>query len=70
MPTPLHFGLPSPIHSLRVERSRDDDGWCLWLMANKDFTYGTYILLSDSGDINRITLHPDGSESIFNVIGD
>tara|TARA_Y100000310_G_C20680013_1_gene815350 strand:- start:848 stop:1147 length:300 start_codon:yes stop_codon:yes gene_type:complete len=44
--------------------------WAIWLNANGDFTLGTYIKLLDNGCISRVTLHPDGTETVFKVIGD
>jgi|TARA_Y100000034_G_scaffold126115_1_gene176871 hypothetical protein len=41
--------------------------WRLWLMANGDFTLGTFIQLLDNGAINRVTWHEDGSETVFCV---
>ena len=41
--------------------------WRLWLMANGDFTLGTFIQLLDDGTINRVTWHPDGTETVFEV---
>mgnify|MGYP003635836653 FL=1 len=41
--------------------------WRIWLMANGDFSIGTYIQLQDDGTINRVTWHEDGTESIFEV---
>ena len=39
-------------------------------MANGDFTLGTFIKLIDNGEINRVTWHEDGTESIFVVKGE
>ena len=44
--------------------------WRLWLMANKDFSLGTFIQLLDNGEINRITWHEDGSETVFPIKSD
>ena len=73
-PFPLRFELPSPARCLRVERVRSpwkhhDPGshWRLWLMANGDFTLGTFIQLLDNGKVNRITWHADGTETVFEV---
>ena len=41
--------------------------WRIWLTANGNFTLGTFIQLCDNGDINRVTWHEDGTESIFKV---
>lgn len=75
-PFPLKFELPSPAKQLRVERVMCQTGtdikivnpcWMIWLMANSDYSLGTFIQLLDSGTINRITWHEDGTETIFEV---
>ena len=75
-PFPLKFELPSPAKQLRVERVMPkmkvkepwlSGHWRLWLMANSDYSLGTFIQLVDSGTINRITWHEDGTETIFEV---
>ena len=66
-PLPRSFPLPIELKRLRLERSYNNDGWCIWLMANGEFTIGTYVKLCDDGQVLRITLHPDGSESIYEV---
>lgn len=67
-PIPLKFPLPSALKQLRVERSKTS--WRIWMMANGDYTLGTFIELLDDGRINRVTWHPDGTDSIFEVIND
>lgn len=67
-PVPLHFGLPSRVAHIRVERGKNC--WRLWLTANGDFTLGTFIELKDSGEINRVTWHPDGSETVLEITND
>tara|TARA_R100000789_G_scaffold90828_1_gene88537 strand:+ start:55 stop:267 length:213 start_codon:yes stop_codon:yes gene_type:complete len=67
--------LPSPAKMLRVERVmltgteniQQAGHWRLWLMANGDFTLGTFIQLLDDGTINRVTWHEDGTETIFEL---
>ncbi len=81
-PFPLRFELPSPAKCLRVERAHEIEAaewgkphtrtigknhWRLWLMANGDFTLGTFIQLLDNGKVNRVTWHEDGTESILEV---
>ena len=47
---------------------RNYDGhWRLWLMANGDFTLGTFIQLLDNGIVNRVTWHEDGTESVMEI---
>ena len=41
--------------------------WRIWLMANGDFSLGTFIQLCDNGTINRVTWHEDGTETVFEV---
>ena len=63
---PMKFLLQGGIKQLRVERS--DTGWMIWLNANGNFTLGTFLELANDGTINRVTWHPDGSESKFEVL--
>jgi len=65
-PIPLKFPLPMDIKVLRVERAKDS--WRIWLMANGDYSLGTFIQLVDDGTVNRVTWHNDGTESVFEVI--
>jgi hypothetical protein len=67
-PFPRRINLQSPIRDLRIERN--DDSWCIWLTANKDWTCGSFIKLCDTNHIKRCTLHPDGTETIFEVTDD
>jgi hypothetical protein len=73
-PFPLKIGLPGGLRQLRMEKVPDDEiydesfSWIIWLGANADFTLGTFIKLGGNGTVQRITLHPDGTESIFDVI--
>ena len=39
----------------------------IWLNANGNFTLGTFIELKNDGTIDRVTWHPDGSESRFEI---
>jgi hypothetical protein len=64
-PIPSRFQLSSAIKQLRAERI--DTYWRIWLMANGDFTLGTFLQLCDNGSINRVTWHEDGTESVFEV---
>ena len=73
-PFPLKFELPGGMRQMRVERSyesRDPNDtfycWRMWLHANGDFTLGTFICLFDNGSIERVTWHPDGTETRFTV---
>ena len=65
---PMKFLLQGGIKQLRVEKS--DTGWMIWLNANGNFTLGTFLELDDDGTINRVTWHPDGSESKFKYLED
>jgi hypothetical protein len=64
-PHPHRIHLKSPIRDLRVELS--DEGWMVWLAANGDWTVGTFLLLTVDGKITRVTWHPDGSETRFEL---
>ena len=70
-PFPLKFELPGTLKQLRVERVRPtkitEGHWHLWLMANGDFTLGTFIQLLDNGTINRVTWHEDGTETVLEI---
>ena len=71
-PLPMKFIPQTAIKVLRVERgscvSLDvPECWRIWMTANGDFTLGTYIELCDNGDVNRVTWHEDGTETIFNM---
>jgi hypothetical protein len=76
-PFPLRFELPSPAKQLRIEYIAvcwtagkpiiRHSHWRLWLMANGDFTLGTFIQLLDNGVVNRVTWHEDGTETILEV---
>ena len=66
-PFPSKFILSTPIKVLRVDREDSKNAWMIWLMANGDFPLGTFIQLCDNGEINRVTWHPDGTESIFDM---
>ena len=50
-----------------TESRKGEPHWRLWLMANGDFTLGTFIQLLDNGKINRVTWHEDGTESVLEV---
>lgn len=41
--------------------------WKLWLQHDLAMQYGTFLLLSPDGGIERITLRPDGTEEIHRV---
>ena len=74
-PLPMKLTPQTPIKVLRVERSVNQynsfedlsHDWMIWLTANGDFTLGTFIQLCDNGDVNRVTWHEDGTETIFNM---
>ena len=74
-PIPLKVNLQSPIRDLRVDhfdqevfgRRSPVRCWRIWLTANGDFTLGTFIQLNNNGTVQRVTWHPDGTESIFDI---
>lgn len=66
MQIPQRVALQSPIKQLRVEYS-SNESWMIWLTANGDWSLGTYISLNNDGSIQRVTLHADGTESVFEV---
>jgi hypothetical protein len=74
-PLPMKFIPQTAIKVLRVERgscvSLDVlECWRIWMTANGDFTLGTYIELCDNGDVNRVTWHEDGTETVFRITED
>ncbi len=62
---PKKFLLPAGIKHLRVTHT--PNSWMIWLNANGNFTLGTFIELKNDGTIDRVTWHPDGSESRFEI---
>ena len=72
-PIPLKVNLQSPIRDLRVDNFDKQTYigpatcWRIWLTANKDFSLGTFIELNYDGTIQRVTWHPDGTESTFDI---
>ena len=66
-PTPLKINIQSPIRDLRVDHFDQYNCWRIWLTANSDFTLGTFIQLNNNGTVQRVTWHPDGTESIFDI---
>lgn len=50
-----------------VRYRRRSGGWEIWLMGNADCTIGTYLMLYDTGHVEKITLHADGGVSSFEV---
>ena len=53
--------------ALWLERSANDDAWCLWLHINKSHCAGTYLHLGDDGMIFRVRLDEDGTEERIKV---
>jgi hypothetical protein len=41
--------------------------WKLWLHHDLAMQYGTFLLLSPDGGIERVTIRPDGTEEIHRV---
>ena len=64
------LGLATLLPENEIEVEQNDAHWRLWLMANGDFTLGTFIQLLDDGTINRVTWHEDGTESVMEVRND
>ena len=55
----------NPLLSVSLWATNATGHWRLWLMANGDYTLGTFIQLCDDGKINRVTWHDDGTETIL-----
>ena len=66
-PIPLKVNLQSPIRDLRVDHFDQHGCWRIWLTANGDFSLGTFIELNYDGTVQRVTWHPDGTESTFDI---
>jgi len=73
-PIPKRIPLQSPIKTLRVEQTCEDEAygmpmvdWIIWLTANKDFTLGSFIKLCYDGKMLLCTIHPDGSQSEMEI---
>jgi len=41
--------------------------WKLWLHHDRQMQFGSFLILSPSGSIERITIRPDGTEEVFRV---
>ena len=52
---------------LQMRYNSETQTWKLWLMHDRLMRYGTYLLLSATGGVTRITLRPDGTEEIHVV---
>ncbi|KKL75427.1 hypothetical protein LCGC14_2054980 [marine sediment metagenome] len=56
-----------PMTGINVFGTDMSGHWRLWLMANGDFTLGTFIQLLDNGKVNRVTWHEDGTETVLEI---
>ena len=63
-PMPKRFELQSGSKCVRVERDITRRQWMLWLAHNGEFTEGTFLALTDDGNVSRVTWHPDGTETV------
>lgn len=68
----IPIGVQPGTKALRLERrpavcAIERGWWSLWVHANHDFTQGTMYRMHDDGHMDRVTLHPDGTESVFDI---
>jgi hypothetical protein len=61
------IALPPGTKFLRLTRSRNNDGWIIWINADPDFEYGTFLYLYNNGRIENWTTRPDQQETCFEV---
>ena len=59
-------GLPLGTRLHRIERLSDRHAWRLWI-ATADYLYGTYLLLHDSGRVERVVVRIDEGDDIMLV---
>jgi hypothetical protein len=52
---------------LQLRYLPQQQSWKLWLHHDLAMQYGSFLVLSPSGGITRITLRPDGTEEIHVV---
>jgi hypothetical protein len=64
------MGLATLVPEDTMDIEQDDAHWRIWLMANGAFTLGTFIQLLDNGNVNRVTWHEDGTETVLEMKDD
>jgi hypothetical protein len=64
---PIEIGIPPGTKLLRMHWDEGNSSWRLWIHHDRHFKYGTFLLLSPSGGIDRVTLRPDGTEEVHRV---
>jgi hypothetical protein len=60
----IHATVGVPPHTRLKRIIRTDIGWLLWV-ATRDYIFGTYFLLYDSGRVERITCREDEGDDIM-----
>jgi len=67
MRLPMKVTLQGGTTVLRYERGRQNNGWMIWLNANKDFSEGTYLWLGDEGNVRREIIRPGGHVDVLDL---
>ncbi len=62
----ITIGVPRNTSLLRIERDEINNKWRLWT-ATKDYKHGTYLVLTDAGEVYNVTEHPVDGPDIFQV---
>ena len=58
--------LSPPQRELRIQRVHNMHCWIVWSGTN-DYVHGIFYRLYDAGHIERVQVHPDGSETITDI---
>lgn len=64
---PIEIGIPPGTKLVRLHYDEPQQSWRLWIHHDRLFQYGTFLKLSPSGGIERVTLRPDGTEEVHVV---
>jgi len=57
-------GCPPGTRLLRIERL--EHAWRVWL-STRDYVWGTYLLMHDSGQVQRVTARVDEGDEVYVV---
>lgn len=61
-----HSIIGMPLGTRLHRMIRVPNGWMLWL-STRDYIYGTYLLVYDSGTVERWTVREDEGDEVFTV---
>jgi hypothetical protein len=64
---PIQVGIQPGTKLLKLYYQPSISCWDIWLSHDHLIKYGTFLRLSQSGGMTRITLRPDGTEEIHVV---